>query len=146
MATGWAIAVGLIIVAAAAAGTGVATGSAGIIAAMAAAIQSFEGWRPGSVSFRNNNPGNLKYANQKGAVGCDAGGFAVFPTYEAGRQALCTQLAMAFNGTSRVYTPEDTLYDFFSKYTEGDSIPYANFVADKLGVTAHTRLKDIAPA
>jgi hypothetical protein len=115
-----------------------------VIAIMGAAIQAFEGWTEGSVSYRNNNPGNLKYAHQKGAIGIDPAGFAVFPTYEAGWQALMAQLEAAFSAC--VYSPEDTLSEFFSKYTEGDSQSYANYVAGKLSVDPSTRLKDIGSA
>ncbi len=41
----------------------------------------------GSRSFRNNNPGNIKYgpfAASHGAIGQDSGGFAVFPDYATG--------------------------------------------------------------
>jgi len=145
MNIGWVVAIGLA-AAVVVVGSKAVVGYDGIVMVMAAAIQSFEGWSAGSVSYRNNNPGNLKYANQKDALGCDAAGFAVFPTYEAGWAALCTQLTLAFTGASHVYSPDDTLGEFFSKYSEGDSSSYANYVADKLGVTAGTRLRDIAHA
>jgi hypothetical protein len=44
----------------------------------------------GSRSFRNRNPGNIKYgpfAERLGATGKDAGGFAIFPSDEAGAKA-----------------------------------------------------------
>lgn len=44
----------------------------------------------GSRAWRNNNPGNMKYgafAASQGATGKDDKGFAVFPSYEAGRKA-----------------------------------------------------------
>jgi hypothetical protein len=145
MSAGWLLIIGLIVVLAATGAKTMMTHS-GVIAIMAAAIQAFEGWDAGSVSYRNNNPGNLKYSHQKGATGIDPAGFAVFPTYEAGWQALCAQLESAFSGTSRVYSPEDTLSEFFSKYTEGDSQSYANYVAGKLGVNPGTQLKDIGHA
>lgn len=107
--------------------------------AVAQAIQSHEGWAPGSVSFRNNNPGNLKYAGQPGATGADANGFAVFPTYDAGFQALKNQLSL---DASR--NPDWTLTQFFTKYlggnpynpqvtNQGDPFAYASDVASKIG-------------
>lgn len=50
----------------------------------------------GSRNWRNNNPGNIGYANGKlvtklGAIG-KAGGFAVFPDYETGRKAIFSVL------------------------------------------------------
>jgi len=43
----------------------------------------------GTRSWRNNNPGNVKafnwaWAQAHGAIGIDAGGFAIFPDYETG--------------------------------------------------------------
>lgn len=109
--------------------------------AVALAIQGHEGWAPGSVSFRNNNPGNLKYAGQAGATGADANGFAVFPTYDAGFQALKNQLAL---DASR--NPAWTLTQFFTKYLggnpynpqvtgEGNPFTYAADVASKIGAS-----------
>ncbi len=52
----------------------------------------------GSRSWRNNNPGNLRYtwfARDHRAIGT-AGGFAVFPDYPTGRAALSALL----HGTS----------------------------------------------
>ena len=44
----------------------------------------------GSRSWRNKNPGNLRfgdYAKRHGAIGADKGGFAIFPTLKEGREA-----------------------------------------------------------
>tara|TARA_R100000278_G_scaffold2287_3_gene4412 strand:- start:2485 stop:4833 length:2349 start_codon:yes stop_codon:yes gene_type:complete len=43
---------------------------------------------------RNNNPGNLKFANQPGAIGQDEAGFAIFRNVEDGWQALYNQLRL----------------------------------------------------
>lgn len=49
--------------------------------------------RPGDGSTsRNNNPGNIRYAGQREAIGQDERGFAIFPTLEAGIQAATKQL------------------------------------------------------
>ncbi len=66
----------------------------GDLSTVAATIQQIEGWFPGSVSYRNNNPGNLKYAGQPGATGVDANGFAIFPDYATGLQALDNQITL----------------------------------------------------
>jgi hypothetical protein len=105
-----------------------------IVNKMAIAIKQFEGWYEGSRSYRNNNPGNLKFANQPGAIGADESGHAIFSSYQAGWSALLRQLRAAFLGTSRVYSPGDTLYSFFSKYAEANSVPYAEYVAAQMGV------------
>lgn len=44
----------------------------------------------GSASWRNNNPANItdgKFARAHGAIGRDGGGFAIFPTMQAGKNA-----------------------------------------------------------
>ncbi len=110
---------------------------------MAEAIKSFEGWYVGSRSYRNNNPGNLKFHNQAGAIGQDETGHAVFGTYESGWNALVNQLRLAFYGGSAVYSLSDTLYTFFSKYAEANSGPYARYVAGALGVSPDTALADL---
>lgn len=114
------------------------------IKVMAEAIKEFEGWNEGSTSWRNDNPGNLKYAGQPGAISSDARGFAIFDCYESGWNALLNQLYIAFNGTSHVYKPSDTLSEFFKKYSEGDTTNYAAFVAGRLGVSVDTRLDELS--
>lgn len=55
-----------------------------------AAIQQMEGYFPGSLSYQNNNPGNIvagPWALQHGASGTGAGGFANFPDYTTGQNA-----------------------------------------------------------
>ena len=115
-----------------------------VIEKMAAAIQNFEGWYPGSRSYRNNNPGNLKFAGQGGAVGQDELGHAIFDSYQSGWNALTRQLTLAFTGLSRVYRPTDTLYQFFGKYAEANSVSYAQTVAAQLGVSPDATLAQIA--
>ncbi len=62
------------------------------LTAFADAVVPTEG-HAGDLNYRNNNPGNLKYACQPGATGADENGFAIFPTWDAGMQALKNQLA-----------------------------------------------------
>lgn len=64
----------------------------GSIDTVAQTIQTVEGYYPGSLAYSNNNPGNLKFANQSGATGKDQYGFAVFPDYNTGYQALLNQI------------------------------------------------------
>lgn len=70
----------------------------GDINALAAGIQTMEGYIPpnskypqGSLAFQNNNPGNIMYIGQPGAV-LGAGGFAKWPSYDAGYQGLLNQI------------------------------------------------------
>lgn len=64
---------------------------------VALAVQRQEGYYPGSIAYRNNNPGNLMYAGQRGAIGKDASGFAIFPDYATGFQALLNQITLDAN-------------------------------------------------
>jgi hypothetical protein len=119
------------------------TGQKEIIEKMANAIKTFEGWNEGSTSYRNNNPGNLKFANQNGAIGKDERGHAIFSSYEAGWNALIRQITAAFNNTSKVYNEYFSLYEFFSKYAEMNSVEYAQYVANQLGVDPNITLKEL---
>jgi hypothetical protein len=113
----------------------------------AEAIKKYEGWYKGSKSYRNNNPGNLKYANQKGAFDTDLDGFAVFDTYESGWNALINQLVIAVNGKSKNYNPEMTLVEFFKVFApeEDNNEPnaYAIFVAQEIGIDPETKIKKV---
>lgn len=110
------------------------------------AIKEYEGWFPpgknlkyplGSLSWRCNNPGNLRPAGQKGMTGVKSG-FAVFATYEDGYQALYNQILLAVTGKSKVYSPDMTLLEFASKFAPtsdgNDPQEYAVFVAKRLKV------------
>src|SRR3990167_8122284 len=114
---------------------------------LANAIQEYEGWYRGSRSWRNCNPGNLKFARQRRAIGKDDDGFAIFPDDETGFLALIHQIEIACNGKSKVYSPNDTLYGFFNKFapSSDSNYPkkYAEDVAKKLGISPHTKLKDL---
>ena len=57
---------------------------------VAAGIQHVEGWFPGSRSFRNKNPGNIRGVGDTGQS--DKDGYAVYSTYEAGFDALLNDL------------------------------------------------------
>jgi hypothetical protein len=63
---------------------------------IADAIMSFEGWKPGSRSYRNRNPGNLE-----GGEKVDAKNYDVFPTFIEGYQALLNELEAKFSGNNK---------------------------------------------
>lgn len=111
----------------------------------AKAISRIEGYYPGSRSFINNNPGNLRWSPTQAGT---KGGFAYFKTYNDGWKALVYQLTIAVNGKSRAYSPEDTLYLFFSKYAPAhdanDPKRYAESVAKMLGVKPSIKIKNLA--
>ena len=100
-------------------------------------IQQLEGWFSGSVSQTNNNPGNLMYAGQPGATGQTAAGFAIFPTYQAGYQALQNQIALdASRGL--------TISQFANKYAPAaggnDPASYAAQLAAATGLSVNDPL------
>lgn len=118
------------------AGSGVFTLTGIPFSTLADAIQVHEGWFEGSRSYRNNNPGNLRYAGQYEASGQDAQGFAIFPTYDAGRRALIAQLKL----DARRH-PEWSLWDFVSSYapaTENNVAAYVDSLITSLKARGFT--------
>jgi hypothetical protein len=111
------------------------------------AIQHHEGWFEGSRSWRNNNPGNVRFIGQKLAIGKDKDNFAIFKTYEDGFSTLKRMVERAARGLSNVYSPEDTLYRFFSKYApssdNNDPMRYAEAVAERLKVSPTIKLRQL---
>lgn len=110
---------------------------------LAQAIARFEGYyTPGTVAARNNNPGNLKYAGQPGAIGADRQGYAIFRTASDGWAALERQIQLdAGRG--------HTLSTFLHKYAPAAENPtgnYIRFVSATLGVPADIPLSTIAAA
>jgi hypothetical protein len=104
-----------------------------------AAIQQFEGWAPGSVSYQNNNPGNLQYASWEAAYGCSAGGaggFALCPSYAAG-QAIEDHLVSVYVGQG------DSLSDLLAAWCPPGASggctqqQYENYVAYVVGETGY---------
>ena len=111
------------------------------------AIKEFEGWKPGSKSFRNKNPGNIKFIGQRLAIAKDAGGFCIFVKYEDGYKTLYTMVYNACAGKSVVYKPTMTILAYFKKYApssdKNDPDAYAKFVAKKVGLPVDTQIKKL---
>jgi hypothetical protein len=111
------------------------------VSSLASAIQQMEGWYPGSLAYRNNNPGNLRPGLLAvGATG-SSGGYAVFPNYQTGWNALL----------GLIQSPgywNLTLTQFFAKYAPGadnnNPAAYAASVAATLGVDANTPISQLA--
>lgn len=101
------------------------------------AIQVFEEYKPGSQSYRTNNPGNIKDKNGK---------FLVFDTYEKGFAYLTDYVYRACTGKHASYKPEMTINQFFHIYT-GDKEPvptnYATFVALECGLSIGSEIKNL---
>src|SRR3990167_3871362 len=77
-------------------------------------IKKHEGYFPGSRSYINNNPGNLRASPfQDGTLA----GFAYFKTYERGWKALLYDIELKFTGKSRTgLGPSSTILKFFQVY------------------------------
>lgn len=118
------------------------------------AIEVFEGYYPpgpaypiGSRSWRNKNPGNLRYVGQIGATP-DKQNFCIFKTYDDGFAALKGMVQRAIEGKSKWYKPSMTFTQFFEVYAPGydsnDPNRYAHFVAEKCGVPVDTRISELS--
>lgn len=98
----------------------------------AAAIAQAEGYGvAGALPTRNNNPGDLKGWP---GVPADANGYSVFPTAQAGWNALQQQLDDIAAGESSYYTPDMTIAQMGQIWAGGDPNWAAN-VAAALGVS-----------
>ena len=113
----------------------------------AEAIKIHEGWFVGSRSYRNNNPGNLKFVGQAHAKKETAGSFCVFDSYEHGWKALINMITNAVNGKSTIYKPEMTVLQFFQKYApsadSNNPEAYAAFVANRVGFSINSELEEL---
>lgn len=121
------------------------------------AIKEHEGWfipgqnasyPRGSVSYRCNNPGNLKYVGQRRATGRTPGtNFCIFSTYDDGYAELKDLLVRAATGQSKYYKPEMTILEFYHVYapSSDNNTPssYAAFIAKRLGVDVSTQIKSL---
>ena len=114
----------------------------GLLVPLARAIQTFEGFYPGSTSYRNNNPGNMRYSTycqSLGATGMTLSHFAIFPNLTVGFNALCQFIKDAAND-KLIMGKNLTLQQFMDKYapvTDGnDPHKYANFIAKSIGVAS----------
>lgn len=110
---------------------------------IAQAIMEFEGYFSGSISYLNNNPGNLKFAGQPGATGQDRFGHAIFPTFQDGYQALINQIRAMLDGRSSLYPPTFTLVQAMNRYATANGNQYAMFIADRIGVDPNITLEQL---
>ncbi len=97
----------------------------------------------GTRSWRNNNPGNIKsgaHSRIHGSIG-SIGGFAVFPTYDEGREALARLL-------KRRDYQEKTIFDMVSSYApkedQNDPEQYRKIIRQKTGLNIDRRLRDLS--
>lgn len=99
--------------------------------------------RTGTRAWRNNNPGNIEYGNfakSKGAIGTD-GRFAVFSTYQEGRDA---KEALLFESPSyRNRTIISAIHRYAPQF-ENDTNSYARQIAAAAGVDINTPLSSLS--
>lgn len=100
----------------------------------------------GSRAWRNNNPGNIKYgrlAQSLGATGADSGGFAKFPSYEAGRKA---QEKLLFESAGyKDKTIKEAIQKWAPSFDGNDPDGYAGTIAKAAGVPVDTPLASLTP-
>lgn len=96
--------------------------------------------KEGTLAYKNNNPGNLRYAEQHGAVRGEQG-FAKFKTPTDGFNALTRQVAL---DQERNHTLESFIHKF-APPMENDTEKYVKFMERKLGVLRNASLKSLSP-
>jgi RHS repeat-associated protein len=89
--------------------------------------------------FRDNNPGDLKSGH--GSIGRD-GKFAIYPTLDAGVNALGATLTGKYAGS----TIGDTMKAFAPASDGNDPVKYANTLATAVGVPVTTKISALTPA
>ena len=100
--------------------------------AMADAGMHHEGWYPGSRSYRNRNPGNLRASPLPHTM--DNADYCVFPSFEDGYHALLAELRMKATGANQHgIGPDSTLNELYDVYAprsdKNDPNAYADAVA-----------------
>jgi hypothetical protein len=112
--------------------------------ALATAIQTHEGYAPGTLAYQNNNPGNLVYAGQPGATR-GAGGFAAFNSYTAGYTAEVNQITLdAVRGSDVNGNPINDVADLIGSWAPA-SDPRNDTAAYIAAVSAQTGYDPYAP-
>ena len=128
-------------------GLGAATpGASSLVQGIAAAIQQMEGWFPGSRSYLNNNPGNLR--SGPGMTGT-AGGYAVFPDVATGQAALDAQVQSNIDRglTLQQFFAGGNGYPGYAPSADNNNpTAYANFVAGQVGIDTSTPLNSVGGA
>jgi hypothetical protein len=114
--------------------------SGGVLGALADAIEKQEDYRPGTLAYKNNNPGNLIYNKYTAAWGATpgAGGFAKFQDYAAGRAAEERQLKIDAN---RGMTLSEAIGAWApASDPRNDTAAYIQHVAAATGISPNQKL------
>lgn len=107
---------------------------------LASAMFDVEGSNPNDINHRNNNPGNLVFVGQKGAV-LGEGGFAKFASWADGVNAAVAQLTLNLNrGTDVTGRPTTTLSQIIHSWSTTDQASYVATVASKTGLDPNADL------
>lgn len=116
--------------------------------ALAMAVQTHEGYLPGSRAWRNNNPGNLRSSPL--ATGNDrpeGAGMAIFPDYYAGLVALLRDLwGKATGHTTTGLSGNSTLAQLVRTWAppvENDTVRYIDVIVKLTGFPATMPLRDL---
>lgn len=112
-----------------------------LIEGIGGAIATMEGFfKEGSLSQRNNNPGNLRSWGKNPVVS----GYVKFPTVEVGMKALESQIGKNIDrGLTLVefFNGKPGVYGGYSPSSDGnDPLAYAQYVAGRVGVSPTVRL------
>lgn len=97
----------------------------------------------GTWAWRNNNPGNIikgSFANKHGAIG-DAGGFAVFSSYEVGENAQRSLLKIKKYQESKIW---ELIKAYAPKSDGNDPDHYTKLVKDFTGLDPDRLLKSLS--
>lgn len=81
---------------------------------------------------KRNNPGNLKFANQPGAIGADEKGFAVFPDPDTGMKAMRRQIELDL--VQRGKTGREFIYKYAPPSDNNPTDAYVQNVFGELGI------------
>src|ERR1019366_249089 len=122
---------------------GTVTASSPIVQSISSAITRQEG------ATKNNNPGNLVYAGQPGAIGVDSRGFAIFSTPQQGADAEANQVALLINrGTCVSGAPTTDITGIISCWappSQNDTATYVANVSSWTGIDPYTNLQNDQP-
>lgn len=131
-----------------------------LVSEFCVAIQTYEGYLPpcakypnGTPAYQNKNPGNIRCSAGKPssliAIGCSAGNFNIYPSYEVGFQDLENNTIAVAKGerTQYGYYPTMTLLEYFTHRDppsdNNNPADYAQFVANQLKVGTDFQIKDL---
>lgn len=99
----------------------------------------------GTIAWRYNNPGNLKFgpfARSKGSIGAGDGGHSVFPNVEIGKNAMKELLFSSERGYD-VMSINNALKKYAPVSDGNDPNSYSIYVEKQTGINRHRILKSL---